>query len=102
MATEKRRSQRIELNEPGTIAWQSDDGNTLSERIKLVNLADSGAMIEMTTKLPLRLTVHLKVPAWEIDGSATVRYCRQKGLKYRTGLELFESIHAKPKRQRWT
>lgn len=102
MATEKRRSQRIEVNEPGSISWQTESGDSMTDKIVLTNLADNGAMIEMSRKLPMRQTVLIKVPAWEIDGSGSVRYCRQKGLKYRIGLELFHSIAAKPKVQRWT
>jgi len=102
MTREKRASQRIETNEPGQISWQDTSGNTSVERIVLVNLADKGAMIEMSRKLDLRLTVQLQVLSRRIDGSASVRYCRQKGLRYRIGLELFDSINAKPKVQRWT
>jgi hypothetical protein len=102
MAKEKRRSQRIEINEPGTISWQAEDGNMLGEKIQMLNLGDDGAMIEMTRRLPMRQTVQFKVPSWEIDGSASVRYCRQRGLKYRIGLELFHAISVKPKVQRWT
>ncbi|GEM_PF-1223296 len=102
MATEKRRSQRIEVNDPGSISWQTESGDSMTDRIVLTNLGDNGAMIEMSRKLSLRQFVQLKVPAWQIDGSASVRYCRQKGLKYRIGLELSYSIAAKPKVQRWT
>lgn len=102
MPTEKRHSQRIEVNEHGTLSWQTEEGSTMAEKILLLNLADNGGMIEASRKLPLRQTVHLKVPSWQIDSSASVRYCRQKGLKYRIGLELFHSIAAKPKQQRWT
>ena len=102
MATEKRRSQRIEVNHPGSISWQTESGDNMTDRVVLTNLADNGAMIEMSRKLQLRQSVQLKVPAWQIDGAASVRYCRQKGLKYRIGLELSYSILAKPKVQRWT
>jgi len=84
------------------MSWDDEHGTTLSERIKLLNLADHGAMVESMHKLPLRLVVRLKVESWQIDGSATVRYCRQKGSKYRIGLELSYSIAAKPKQRRWT
>jgi hypothetical protein len=102
MATEKRRYQRIEVNEPGSISWQTEEGATMSDKIVMLNLAENGAMIEMTRKLPYRQAVLVKVPAWEIDSSATVRYVRQRGLKYRVGLELFHTINEKPNRNRWT
>ncbi len=102
MATEKRRSQRIDIHEPGTISWQNEAGVTMGEKVVVINIGDAGAMVEMSRKLPIRQTVQLKVPSWEIDGSASVRNCVQKGIKYRVGLELFYSINAKPKVQRWT
>ena len=102
MATEKRRSHRIEVNDPGSISWQNESGENMTDRIMLTNLGDNGAMVEMSSKLSLRQSVQLRVPAWQIDGSASVRYCRQKGLKYQIGLELSFSIAAKPKVQRWT
>lgn len=102
MATERRRSQRIELSEAGAISWQSETGDTFGERVKVLNLADTGAMIEASVKLPLRQTIQLRVDSWRIDSAATVRYCRQKGLKYRIGLEMFHPIAAKPKQSRWT
>lgn len=102
MPSEKRSSQRIEVNEPGIISWESESGDTLSERVLLLNLADNGGMLEMTTKLPLRLRVQIKVPSWHIDTSASVRYCRQLGQKYRVGVEMSQSIAAKPKPRRWT
>lgn len=102
MATEKRTSQRIEVNEPGTITWQNESGDTQGEKVILLNLADNGGMLETSTKLPLRLILQLKVPSWQIDSSASVRYCRQRGTKYRIGVEMSQSIAAKPKQRRWT
>jgi hypothetical protein len=102
MATEKRRSQRIEVNDTGSILWQTESGASMAEKIVVTNLADYGVMIETARNLPVRQRVQIKVPAREIDGSASVRHCRQKGLKYRIGLELSYSISAKPKVQRWT
>ena len=102
MRSEKRKSERVELSEPGTVSWQTPDGDTVGERVLLVNLSDNGVLIEMTRQLELRQIVQLKIPSWQIDGSASVRYCRQKGLKYRIGLELFYPLEAKPKSQRWT
>lgn len=102
MANEKRRSERIDINVPGSISWQTETGMMMSEKVLVLNIGDSGAMIEMSRKLAGRQTVQLKVPAWKIDGSASVRNCVQKGIKYRIGLELFYSIAAKPKVQRWT
>lgn len=102
MATEKRKSQRIEVNEPCSISWQSETGDTFAEKGVMLNLADNGGLLETSTKLPLRLVVQLKVPGWQIDSSASVRYCRQRGTKYRIGVEMSQSIAAKPNKRRWT
>ena len=102
MRSEKRNSERIDLKAPGTLSWQTPDGTSLSERILLLNLADKGILIEMSHKLELRQTVQVKIESRKIDGSASVRYCIQKGMKYRVGLEMFYQIEAKPKVQRWT
>ncbi len=102
MRSEKRKSERVELSEQGTVFWQTSDGDTFGEKVLLLNLSDNGVLIEMSHKLELRQTVQLKIPSRQIDGSASVRYCRQKGQKYRSGLELFYPIEAKPKKQRWT
>jgi len=102
MAKEKRRYQQIEVNEPGSVSWETEEGNTYSDKILLLNLAENGAILEMNHKLPYRQAVQVKVPSWEIDGSGTVRYVQQRGLKYRVGIELFHQINAKPNRNRWT
>ncbi len=102
MRSEKRKSERVELKESGSVSWQTPDGASLSERILLLNLADNGMLIEMAHKLEMRQTVQVRIPSWQIDGSASVRYCIQKGMKYRVGLEMFYQIEAKPKAQRWT
>ena len=102
MRSEKRKSERVELSEQGTVSWQTSDGDTFDEKVLLLNLSDNGVLIEMSRQLELRQIVQLKIPSWQIDGSASVRYCEQKGRKYRIGLELFYPIEAKPKSQRWT
>ncbi len=102
MRSEKRKSERVELSEQGTVSWQTSDGDTFGERVLLVNLSGNGVLIQMSHKLEFRQTVQLKIPSWQIDGSASVRYCIQRGMKYRVGLELFYPIEAKPKKQRWT
>ncbi len=102
MKTEKRRSQRIDLNEEGTLSWQAEDGMTYWERVKVMNLSDQGAIVELTQKLPGRQLVHLLVPSWKVDSSGTVRHVKQKGLKYLVGLELSATIKAAPARGRWT
>jgi len=102
MATEKRRSQRIDLNEPASLHWQLEDGNVFSQKATLVNLADDGALITAAHKVPLRQLVQLKVPSWNVDTAATIRHVRQKGLQYSIGLELNNPIEAKPARKRWT
>ena len=90
------------MSEQGTLSWQTPDGDTFGERVLLMNLSDNGVLVEMSRQLELRQTVQLKIPSWQIDGSASVRYRRQKGQKYRIGLELFYPIEAQPKMQRWT
>lgn len=100
--SEKRKSERVEVSEQGTVSWRTSNGDTFGERVLLLNLSDNGVLIEMSHQLESRQTVQLKIPSQRIDGSASVRYCKQKGQKYRIGLELFYPIEAKPKAQRWT
>ena len=102
MSKEKRDSERIAVNEPGLLAWQDEQGNTLAERIVMLNVSNYGAMIEANRNHPIRLSVQLKVPNRKIDSSATVRYCHQIGGKYRIGLQLSQSTASKPKQGRWT
>lgn len=102
MATERRHSQRIEVNAPLTINWQNDRGDTMSMRGALLNLADNGALVRAPQRLALRQLVQLLAPAWQIDTSATVRHIKQRGLHYEIGFELNAPLAAKPARQRWT
>ncbi len=102
MPSEKRRSQRIEINEPVTINWQSERGDTLSLRGTLLNLGDHGALVRTTERLPSRLLVQLIAPSWNIDTSATVRHSSQRGMHVFIGFELNSPLAAKPNRQRWT
>ncbi|MEO5951871.1 MAG: PilZ domain-containing protein [Chloroflexia bacterium] len=102
MSKDKRKFERVDVNEPGVMAWQDEQGNTLAERVVMLNVSDHGAMVEALHNHPLRLSVQIKVPTRKIDSSATVRYCHQIGGKYRIGLELSQSTAAKPKQGRWT
>lgn len=102
MTVERRQSKREPVIEPGMIYWQNAEGMMLQTKLVLLNLSAKGVMLEIREKLPLRQLVTLKVPALQIDLSATVRYCRQQGTRYRIGLELFSTPAKNTKPPRWT
>ncbi len=102
MGSEKRRSVRIAVDTDGSLSWQTERSETMSQRVKVINVSEYGARIEMGSRLELRQSVTIRVDAYRIDSSATVRYREQRGLKFIVGLELSSPASLKPRVQRWT
>jgi len=73
------------------VSWQTGSGETRTIRAKCTELSDQGARIECPSPIDLRTSVYLHAPAYGLMGNASVRYCRQSGLKHIVGL-LFISV----------
>lgn len=98
MSTEKRRHARTVLEVPGSLSWHKEDGVRVFEKVKVIDASDSGARMECNAKLDVRKMVRVEIPSKKVDGMATVRSCRQKGLKYIVGLEYLGAQDIKPSR----
>lgn len=72
------------------VSWQTGSGETRTIRAKCTELSDQGARIECQGPIDVRTSVYLQAPAYGLMGNASVRYCRQSGLKHIVGL-LFSS-----------
>ncbi|MFQ5696130.1 MAG: hypothetical protein ACE5HB_09090 [Terriglobia bacterium] len=56
---DRRRSQRVRLAIPVTVSWKSKEGNTHTEQAQTEEVNAHGAVVLMTTALPLAATVQL-------------------------------------------
>ncbi len=57
------------------------------ERAVVLNLSESGAMLETKYRYPLRDLVRIEIKEAKLRGMATIRYCDPKGTHYQTGVE---------------
>lgn len=63
--------------------------NGLVQRVasRCVNLSPSGAKVETRDRLELRSTITLHSAEFGRMGTAIIRYCNRRGMKYEVGLE---------------
>lgn len=78
---------RFRVDFPTYLNWQGKNGVIRRVRARCVDLSASGARVETTETLELRLIVLVTSDQFGRMGNATVRYCRREGLKFIVGLE---------------
>ena len=77
------------------IGWNDTEGNNKCQRFQAIDVSDSGMQIEMTEPLRERSYVNVRAEKLGVHGTASVRSCVRKGLKYRVGLEFSVSLRSK-------
>jgi hypothetical protein len=74
------------------IGWSDGEGNNKCQRFHAIDVSDSGMQIEITEPLRERSYVNVRAEKLGVHGTASVRSCIRKGLKYRVGLEFSASL----------
>ncbi|HTR38100.1 MAG TPA: PilZ domain-containing protein [Bryobacteraceae bacterium] len=92
-----RRHSRTPRSGPVQLSWRDRNGNAQVSRGRLVDISEAGMRVEVPE--PLEKLIYLTVRADElgIHGTASVRSCTRKGLKYVVGLEFSAGLQYKPK-----
>jgi hypothetical protein len=86
-----RREDRRPFFERAFVQWE-ENGASFQLRARCVNLSPNGMAIETYEPLPERETVGCSVPALNVVGMASVRYCKRRGLKRVAGLEFYDLV----------
>ena len=64
---------------------------------RIINVSESGMRVEVSDPLEKQTYVTLQAASLGLHGSASVRTCTRKGMKYLVGLEFSAGLKWKPK-----
>ena len=74
------------------ISWQDARGQLKSVRAKCLDLSAEGARLETDVPIPARTTVTLHSARYGSLGTASIRHCLRRTLKYHLGVEFASSL----------
>jgi len=94
---ELRRHVRAAKSSPVQIVWKDRQGTDKFVQGRIVDVSESGIRVEITEPLEKQTYVTLQSPGLGLHGTASVRSCARKGLKYAVGLEFSAGLKWKPK-----
>ena len=94
---ELRRHARAEKSSPVQIVWKDSAGVDKFVNGKTLDISASGMRVEVSDPIERRTYVTLQCTALALRGSASVRSCTRKGMKYVVGLEFSGGLQWKPK-----
>ena len=86
--TEKRRQPRQPASEQTHVFWIDAQGRFWQERATVVDASAIGLSVALRSRLEPRTQVGLRSAPGNMTVSANVRHVQQKGMNFRTGLEL--------------
>ncbi len=85
------RTDRVELT------WKDQQGHPHTARGLVVDVSEAGMRVEIPSPLEKQSYVSVRSDTLGIHGTASVRNCSRKGLKYVAGLEFSGGLSWKPK-----
>ena len=88
---ERRRTQRSPKNAKIRISWSADGRERVSQA-DLLDLSVTGMRLSARDPIPLGAPFRFRVEGIDLHGSATIRHCLQKGLKYTLGAEFLGGL----------
>jgi PilZ domain-containing protein len=88
-----RRHARLPFDAQMQVSWKDARGQVQNLRAKCLDLSAEGVRLETDTPIPARTSVTLQSPRYGGLGTASVRHCVRRALKYSVGLE-FTSLLA--------
>lgn len=92
-----RRHERAAKSAPVQIIWKDRGGEDKFVSGRILDVSESGIRVEVGDPLEKQTYVTLHSPGLSLHGSASVRTCARKGMKYIVGLEFSAGLKWKPK-----
>ncbi len=92
-----RRHSRTPRTDPVQLSWRDRNGNAQVSRGRLVDISEAGMRVEVPEPLEKLTYLTVRADGLGIHGTASVRSCTRKGLKYVVGLEFSGGLQYKPK-----
>jgi len=92
-----RRHVRSEKSAPVQLVWKDRQGLDKFMNGRVMDASESGIRIEVPEPLDKQTYLTLQSPSLGLHGSASVRTCTRKGMKYVVGLEFSGGLKWKPK-----
>jgi PilZ domain len=94
-----RRHARADKSAPVQVIWKDRQGVDRFINGRIINVSESGVRVELAEPLEKQIYVTLQCVSLGLHGSASVRSCTRKGVRYVVGLELSGGLKWKPKIQ---
>ena len=92
-----RRHNRMDTQAIVHIMWKDPLGNDKFTKARTLDVSEAGIRVEVPERIPERSYVTFRVDELSLHGTASVRTCNPKGLKYIVGLEFSTGMKWKPK-----
>ncbi len=92
-----RRHMRSIRSAPVQIIWKNRQGVDGFLNGRIVDVSESGIRVEVSDPMEKQTYVTLQATSLGLHGSASVRTCTRKGMKYLVGLEFSAGLKWKPK-----
>ncbi len=96
---ELRRHARADKSAPLQLIWKDRQGLDRFINGSILDVSESGIRVELREPLEKQTYVTLQAASLGLHGSASVRTCTRKGMKYIVGLEFSGGLKWKPKDQ---
>jgi hypothetical protein len=84
----RRRHERVPRNSEVVLCCVDRQGHQQRYRARAVDVSKTGILVQTEEPVPQGTIVFLQTANFTALGKASVRHCRQKGMKYRIGLYL--------------
>jgi len=94
---ELRRHTRSDKSAPVQLIWKDRQGIDRFINGRIVDVSESGIRVELSDPLEKQTYVTLQAVSLGLHGSASVRTCARKRMKYLVGLEFSAGLKWKPK-----
>ena len=94
---ELRRHNRSEKAAPLQLIWKDRQGLDRFINGAIIDISESGVRVEVRDPLEKQTYVTLQSVSLGLHGSASVKSCTRKGMKYLVGLEFSGGMKWKPK-----
>jgi hypothetical protein len=94
---ELRRHTRSVKSAPLQLIWKDRQGLDRFITGSIIDISESGVRVELREPLEKQTYVTLQAAGLGLHGSASVKSCARKGMKYVVGLEFSGGLKWKPK-----
>lgn len=92
-----RRHFRLDVRAPIQIIWKDRNGEDKFTNAHTIDVSESGLRAEVPEPVPERSYVTFRADSLALSGTASVRSCHLKGVKYVLGLEFSTGLKWRPK-----